>query len=66
MLDLKLYVVDGMENEVLVDFSININAIQGYYYSPDDEDVINLLSYGQIYTVIKTHQLMAMLNGRLN
>ena len=66
MLDLKLYVYNNDESEVLVDFSISINAIQGYYGDPDDDTVINLLSYGQLYTVVKTHQLMNQLNKRLN
>jgi hypothetical protein len=66
MLDLKLYVYNIDESEVLVDFCINITAIQGYYYDPYDDTVINLLSYGQLYTVVKTHQLMAQLNNRLN
>ena len=66
MLDLQLLVFNNNDEEVHVNFSININAINGYYADPDDDTVINLLSYGQLYTVVKTHQLMTHLNNRLN
>jgi len=66
MINLKLYVFNDLEDEVLVDFGIDINAIQGYYPDPDDDKVINLISYGQLYTVLKTHQLMHMLKLNLS
>ena len=66
MLDLQLLVFNNDGEEVLVNFSINIMAIHGYYPDPDDDSVMNLLSYGQLYTVLKTHPLMNQLNNRLN
>jgi len=66
MVHLKLYVFNSLDEETLVDFYIDIGAIQGFYPDPDDESVINLLSYGQLYTVVKTHSLMSKLKYNEN
>lgn len=66
MTDLKLYVFNDNQEEVLVDFAFDLTLVNGYYPDPDDSEVMNLISYGQIYTVEKTHQLMTILNSRFN
>jgi len=66
MIHLQLYVFDSYEKEVLVDFYIDILHIQGYYDDPDDETVINLLSYGKLYTVKRKHSLMNQLKYNEN
>ena len=63
---LELLVFNNDDNEVFVPFSIDILQIHGFYPDPDDDTVMNLLSYGQLFTVKKTEQLMAQLNYELN
>lgn len=63
---LELLVYNNDEEEVLIPFKIDINAIQGFYPDPDDDLVMNILSYGQLFTVKKTHALMNQLNNELN
>jgi len=66
MLYLKLAVYNDYEEEVFVDFVLQVESVNGYYPDPDDENLINLLSYGQHYTVKKTHELMSHLNAKIN
>ena len=66
MIHLKLFVFNNNDDEELVDFYLDENAIQGFYPDPDDDTVINLLSYGQLYTVKKTHALMHKLKYNEN
>ena len=63
---LKLIVYNDLEAETFVDFYIDFNAIHGFYPDPDDDTIINLLSYGQHYSVVKTHTLMNKLKVNEN
>ena len=63
---LELFIYSEDDEEVLVPFKIDINAIQGFYPNPNNDSVINILSYGQLFTVKKTHALMNQLNNELN
>ena len=65
-MNLKLLVYNMSEKEVLVDFYIDFDVIQGFYDDPDDDSVINLLSYGQLYTVVRSHALMNKLKSNEN
>ena len=65
-MNLQLLVFNNEDEEVLVPFTIDINVIQGFYPDPDDDTVMNLLSFGQLYTVRKEHGLMNHLNSKLN
>jgi len=63
---LKLLVSDNDGKECWVNFSINIEAVQGFYDDPDDVEVVNLISYGQLYTVKRKPGLMARLKYDIN
>ena len=65
--NLKLCVYNEMaEEEVFIDFSFDLDMVNGHYNCPVDPKVVNLISYGQLYTVKKTHELMMFLNTRYN
>ena len=64
---LKLLIYDeDLDEERFIPLNLDIEAIQGFYQSVDDDNIINLVSYGQIFSVKKTHPLMTKLNYELN
>lgn len=44
MTDLKLYVFNDNQEEVLVNFSFDLTLVNGYYPDPDDSEIMNLIS----------------------
>ena len=64
-LELLIYNED-LEEEQFIPLTLDIEVINGFYNSVDDDDIVNLVSYGQIFSVRKTHALMYKLNFKLN
>jgi len=64
-LELLVYNEDTDE-EYYIPLTLEIEAVTGFYNSVDDDDVVNIVSYGQIFSVKKTHALMSKLNFKLN
>ena len=62
----SITVFDLFKGEELTEFTLEIEHINGFYISTDDEDIVNLISYGQVYSVKKSHALMNQLNFKLN
>ena len=66
-MNLELLVFDEeTDQESFIPLTLDIEVINGFYNSVDDDDIVNLVSYGQIFSVKKTHALMYKLNFKLN
>jgi hypothetical protein len=64
---LELLVFDeDLDSETFIDFTLDIEVINGWYNSVDDDDIVNIVSYGQVFSVKKSHTLMNQLNHKLN
>ena len=64
---LELLVFDeDLDKEVFVPFSLEIEFVNGFYLDPADANIVNLISYGQTYSVKKSHPLMAQLQYKIN
>jgi hypothetical protein len=64
---LELLVFDeDLDRETFIDFTLDIEVINGWYNSVDDDDIVNLVIYGQVFSVKKHHTVMNQLNHKLN
>jgi hypothetical protein len=63
---LHLLAFDIEDKEIYIPFEYDINEIHGYYVDAVDSSIVNLFSYGQQFSVKKTHALMAELKYKSN
>ena len=64
-MNLELLAFNELEEEVFIPFTFDIQFINGFYVDAVDDDIVNLISYGEVYSVKKTHALMSQLNYKL-
>jgi len=65
-MNLQMLAYNDDDEEVFIPFDYDIEQIHGFYIDAVDIDIVNIISYGQQYSVKKTHALMSQLNYKLN
>lgn len=61
MTELQLLITNANDDEVFTKFYLNMNSIQGFFFDPDDTDLVSLVIHGENYVVKTTDALLEYL-----